>query len=132
MATGLMAVMIAAALNGIVLPLYVDKYADAGEETLEIVKYIISYGLTLNHAFDYIFIAALCLAVFFWSIAILKSAAMPSWIAYLGILYFVFCGVLAVAGFNFISLNSFAMYIFGSMVWILCAGVLLAVRQTGD
>jgi hypothetical protein len=132
MATGLIAVMIAAAVNGIALPLYAQHYAGAPEKTLEIVRHIMAYGTVFNHAFDYIFIGATCLAVLFWSISILDTKALPQWLAYLGIIYFLVCGVMFFMGFSFLYLHSFTVYIFGSVVWILLAAFSLLKMKSNS
>jgi len=66
---GLVAVMIAAASNGLVLPIFIQKYKDAPVELIESIKPILKYNFSVNNAFDYIFTGAFCLAILFWSIA---------------------------------------------------------------
>ena len=65
--------LIAAALNGLVLPLFINQYRDATPETIASLKPILKYNGALNHAFDYIFISFICIPIFMWSMAILKT-----------------------------------------------------------
>ena len=124
-AFGLVAVMCAGAVNGLVLPLFIKRYKTASAETIDSIKPILTYNSTLNHAFDYIFIGAACLAILIWSIAILKTKAFPVWIGYFGLLLaFAAIGMLG-AGFVFVNLTGFRVFIFGLVSWILLVGYLL-------
>ena len=83
---GHIAALIAAALNGLVLPIFINQYKEATPEKIAAIMPILKFNSALNHAFDYIFIGAMCIAVLLWSIAILITKEYPNWLAYLGIL----------------------------------------------
>lgn len=124
-AIGLFAAVLAAAINGLTLPFFVERYANASPETLEIVQVVISYSSSLNHAFDYILIGGLCEAILLWSIAILRTGIFPKWVSYLGILTGLgFLGAL-ISGFVLVDLHGFRIFIFGIVLWILAIGFLL-------
>lgn len=122
---GLLSALIAGALNGLVLPLYIDKYRDATPETIAATMPILKYNGALNHAFDYIFISFISLAILMWSVAILLTKTYPAWLAYLGIALNVFVLVGLTIDFNFVNLQGFRVFIFGLVGWIVAAGYLL-------
>ncbi|MBO3699624.1 hypothetical protein [Roseivirga sp. E12] len=122
---GLVAVLIAGAVNGLVVPFFVDNLADASPDKIEMAELVLSYGFALNQAFDYIFIGAICEAFLIWSIAIMKYKVFAKWIAFLGILLGIgFIGML-VAGFVLVDLHGFRIFIFGIVAWMLAAGIML-------
>lgn len=123
--TGLVAVMIAAALNGLTYPIYAKIYEDASEATLEAIAPITRYGLSMNHAFDYIFMGAVCASTILWSLAIYRTKALPSWLGHLGLLLAVSALGMWIYGFVFVSLHGFRIFIFGWVIWVLLAGILL-------
>lgn len=125
----LIAGMVAAALNGLALPIFIEQFRDATPEVLENVRIALRYGMSLNHAFDYIMIGGMCLAILCWSVAILRTKAFPVWLAYLGILLSGTAVILALTGFYFVDLHGFRIFIFGVVIWTVCAAVLM-VRRT--
>ncbi len=122
---GLIAVMLAATMNGLVLPIYILKYKDASPEIIESIKPILKYNTSLNHAFDYIYMVAFCLSMLFWSLIILKTKRLSSWIGYLGIALFILIISLFVSGFSLTNLDGFRLFVLGSVLWIVSAGILL-------
>ena len=122
--------MLAAAINGLALPMYINRYREAGPEVLENMKMILRYGTSLNHAFDYIMIGGMCLAILCWSIAILKTRVFPVWLGYLGILLSGTAVVMVLSGFYLVDLHGFRLFIFGVVAWTACAGVLMVRRRS--
>lgn len=122
---GLISIMIAGALDGLVLPMFINIYKDATPDKIETLKPILSYNFALNHAFDFIFIGSVCIAIIIWSILILKTKTYPAWLAYLGLLLtFGFLIGLA-AGFNYVNVLGFRVFIFGFVGWIIAIGFLM-------
>jgi len=122
---GLIAVMLAATVNGLVLPIFILKYKDASPEIIESMKPILKYNGLLNHAFDYIYMGAFCIAMLFWSIVILRTKKLSSWIAYLGIALFILIISLFISGFSLTNLDGFRVFVLSSVLWIVYAGILL-------
>ena len=60
---GLLAAMIAAAINGLALPFYVLQHAQDVEPNLSTIKLILNYGSNLNKSMDYIFIVGSSLSM---------------------------------------------------------------------
>lgn len=125
MVVGLGAGVAAAAINGLALPLFVRRYAEAPEEMMETIRLILNYGSSLNHAFDFILIGAVCLSMLLWSLAILITKDLPGWIGFLGITLSLAAFVMIVWGFHFVDLHGFRLFIFGWMVWVLSVGVVM-------
>jgi len=125
MSVGLFAVVCAAAVNGLALPLFVTHYIDAPEEKLAAIKPVLNYNTALNHAFDLVYIGAACIAVFLWSLAIFRTHQLPAWLGWLGILLGLTTLVSMSAGFIFFDLTGFRIFVSGFVIWILCAGIFL-------
>jgi hypothetical protein len=122
---GLGAAMLAATINGLTLPLFISNYSNAAEQNIEILRPIMRYGFCINKPMDYIFIAAICLAMGIWSVLIIRSAVFPIWTGYFGLLLLMVATVGMVLQFNFVNLFGFRIFIFGMISWIACIGVLL-------
>ncbi len=127
----MIAVMIAAALNGLNLPMFVQRYANASPETIDQIIHIIRYNSTLNHAFDFIFIVGICVAILLWSIVMLQGERFAKWIAYMGILIGSSAIILLAAGFVFVDLHGFRLFIFAIVGWIVLIGFFL-IRSKVD
>ncbi len=128
-AFGLIAVMCAAAANGLVLPMFVKRFAESDEKTIDSIQQIITYNTLLNHAFDYIFIGSGCISVLLWSIAIIRTNVFAKWIGWFGIALTAITILLLIAGFVFVSLYGFRVFVFGFVCWILIVGYFLQSGQ---
>ncbi len=122
---GLFAVMCAALINGLTLPLYINQYKTASKEIIDSIKPIIYYNSSLNHAFDLVFIGSVCFAVTFWSIAVFRTQTLPMWTAYFGITLSLIAIVALIAGFVFFDLTGFRVFIAGFAIWTITIGKLL-------
>ncbi|MEP1034276.1 hypothetical protein [Ekhidna sp.] len=122
---GLIAVMIAAATNGLILTDYAKSYEGASEETIASLKPIFVFIRSFNHAFDYIFMSAICLAMLFWSVAIIKTRALATWVGYFGILVSIAGIILFISGFELLHLASFRIFVFANVAWIIVVGYYL-------
>jgi hypothetical protein len=125
---GIIAGMLAAAINGLALPMFIENYIDADTETLNSIEPILKYGLALNMAMDYIFIGACCIAILLWGILIVTKLIFPKWIGYAGILLSICAIVTGISGFVFTDLFGFRVFIFGLVLWIVVVGYYLRKR----
>jgi len=123
--TGLVAVMIAAAINGLAYPIYATMYEGASEATLASIEPVTRFGFALNHAMDYIFMGAVCASTILWSLAIYRTKSLPMWLGHLGLLLSIAALVTWILGFVFVDLHGFRVFIFGWVIWVLLAGFLL-------
>lgn len=122
---GVFAGMLAAAINGLALPIFLNQFADQSNMTLESIELILQYGLSLNRAMTYIFIGACCLSIILWGILIVRSSLFPKWSGYLGMLLSVSAITTGISGFVLTNLIGFRIFIFGLVLWILMIGYLL-------
>lgn len=125
LSVGLVAVLCAGALNGLVLPIFVETVRETSSESASAVALILRYNMAMNHAFDYIFIGFTCLSVISWSIAILRTRAYPLWTGYAGLLIALSAVVLPATGFNLLSVHGFGMFIFGFTAWAIILGMFM-------
>ena len=119
---GLIAVMFAGAVNGLILIDFVATYEDASKETIDSLKPFFRLIRSFNHAFDFIFIGAVCISTGLWSIGILMKKTAPSLLGWFGILITLTALVSLLAGFVFVDLHGFRIFIFGWVAWVICLG----------
>ncbi len=122
---GLFAAMLAALLNGLALPYFLDQYSENLEQNRSLLVLIANYGFAINKAFDYVFIVAFCTAIAFYSILIISSKILAKWIAYFGVGIVIFAFIAASTNFVFTSLMGFRIFVFSIAGWMLCAGIAL-------
>jgi hypothetical protein len=127
MSVGMFAVVLAAAINGLALPLFVSHYQDATPETINAIKPVLVYNTSLNHAFDLVYTGASCLAVLFWSIAILKTRRLPVWLAWFGIILSLVAVVPMNGGFFITGLTGFRIFVLGFAVWTIL--IIISMRR---
>ncbi|WP_420386339.1 hypothetical protein [Roseivirga sp.] len=124
-AFGLLACMLAALLNGVILPTFLSKFQSSLNEDIQILEIIVSYNFTLNWAFDYIFIVACCLSISIYSILMISSGNTFKWLGYIGLSLLVLAFAGLIFKFAFTSLIGFRFFTFSLSAWILATGVLL-------
>lgn len=123
MAFGLIAAMLAASINGLILMDFVGTYSDADDQTIAAIKPFLLLLRAFNHAYDFIMIGAVLLSMLFWSIAILQTKSLSIWLGYLGALLAIIALILILADFMFVDLFGFRIFIFGWVVWVIYAGL---------
>lgn len=126
---GLIAVILAASINGLILPMYSSKFQNETGQNLEALKLIISYGSTFNKAMDYIFMGGYSIAMLIWSVVIILTSKLPRWIGFYGLILLAFVIIGFLLQFNFISVWGFRIYVFGIVSWIILAGFFMMSRK---
>jgi hypothetical protein len=124
-ALGLVAIMLAGALNGLTLPIFINAYKDTSLETIETLKPILRYNMALNQSLDYIFLGAICISVSLWSVIILRTRNYPNWLSYFGLALIILFLIGIIYNFNFINLLGFRVFVFSLVGWIISVGVLM-------
>lgn len=125
MLTGLVAVLIAAALNGLAYPIYAEMNSGASADAQASLEMVTRYGFAMNHAFDYIFMGAVCISTILWSVAMIRTKSFPVWLGYFGLVLSVLALGMWIAGFVFINLHGFRIFIFGWFLWVVLTGYFL-------
>ncbi len=115
---GLIAGMIAATINGIALPLFIQNFKGVSPDITASIKSILKNNIAINQAFDFVFIAAICLSTLFWSIAIIITKTLQQWLGYFGITLFIAVITMLVSGFIFTNLHGFRLFILTNVIWI--------------
>jgi hypothetical protein len=124
-ALGLVAIMLAGALNGLTLPIFINSYRDTSLETIKTLKPILRYNMALNQSLDYIFLGAICISVSLWSVIILRTRNYPAWLAYFGLALVILFLIGIIFNFNFINLLGFRVFVFSLVGWIISVGILM-------
>jgi hypothetical protein len=115
--------VLAAAINGLALPIFVMENAVVGKQDLATVRIVLRSFIAFNHAFDYILIGGLCLSTLFWSLRILQSRLFSVWCAYVGIAWTLISMLMLITGFELLTLDGFRVFIAGQVVWFICIAV---------
>jgi hypothetical protein len=124
----LIAVLLAAAANGLIMPVFLQNYKDATPETETAFKPILQYGFAVNKAFDYIYTGALCLAILCWSISIWRTRKLPGWLGWLGMVSVILVLTVFISGVAINSLLGVRLFAAGIVAWLLLVGRALVDR----
>jgi hypothetical protein len=125
----LIAALLAGTTNGMVLPIFLQSYKDASPETMAAINPIMRYGFAINHAFDYIYTGAFCVAILCWSVAIVLTRKLPVWVGWFGMVVALGTAAIFVSGVSVNSLHG--LHIFGGcvLVWVLVVAGALGWRN---
>ena len=118
----LLAAMCAAAINGLALPFFLGQHTSSSTDSIETVRMVLKYNMSLNHAFDFVYIWGSCGATTMWSAAIYRTRKLPVWIGYYGILLSITAISMLVSDFEFLSLDGFRIFVFGYVSWTTLVG----------
>lgn len=130
-ACGLFAVIAAAALNGLALPIFVGGLEEMDGQALETAGLILRYGFSLNQAFDIVFIIFSCGGIALWSLAIFNGGRFPVWFAVIGAIASVGAIATLGAGFVMTDLSGFRIFMAGLIAWLGLAGLLMLASPKG-
>jgi len=122
---GLIAALLAALLNGIILPKFIEKFSGQLSETGDILEIFVAYNFTLNTAFDYIFIVGGSLAIAIYSSLMLRSVNFPSLLGYAGLIILFLAGIALVFNLPFTSLLGFRFFTLTVAGWIGLVGIIM-------
>ncbi len=125
MLLGLIAALLAAGTNGLVIPIYLQHYKDASPQTISNIIPILQYGFAVNHAFDYVYTGAFSIAILCWSTAILMTKKLPVWIGWFGIALPLLTAVVFLSGTAVNNVHGLRIFATGIVAWILLIGIVL-------
>lgn len=116
--------MIAAAINGLALPLFITNLKSLNPDN-EVLNLMVRNMLALNHAFDLIFLVGACASILLWSISIIKAKPISSGVGYFGILLsLIMLGIMVVESIE-INLHTFRLFMSAYMIWTVWVAILL-------
>jgi hypothetical protein len=122
---GLIAVMMAATANGLVMPLFLQEYKDISGDDIDKILPVLDYSFSINHAFDYIYTIAFCTAILLWSVSILITKKLPAWVGWLGVFLAVAALGFFITGVAEAGLQGFRIFVSSIVLWILAVGISL-------
>lgn len=124
MLTAQLAGMIAAAINGLALPIFIANLKSPDPNN-EVLKLMVRNMLALNHSFDLVFLAGACVSILLWSILIVRLKSLSRGVGYFGILMSVITlGVMSVQTIE-INLHTFRIFMSAYMIWTVWVAILL-------
>jgi hypothetical protein len=127
---GIIAAILAGSVNGLVLPIFLRGYSDAPDEVLNGLQPVVRYGFAINKAFDYFYTGAFSLGILCWSVVILQTRRMQSWIGIAGLLLaaamiVIFFGGLASAN----RLMGLRIFLTAVLAWIVIVALVLIKKK---
>jgi hypothetical protein len=122
---GLFGVLIAGTVNGLILPIFIDRLPEDLAGSTAMVEFILSYNFSMNQAFDLVFMVGICFAIIIWSLAILKIKLFHNTMAYLGLTASLFFLVMIMGGFNLGDITKLRYFMAVVLVWNVVMGILL-------
>ena len=125
---GLVAAMIAGAVNGFALPLFLSKITEQSFDVYTITS-IIKYGFYINASMDYISLAFILIAISIWSMILIRDFKQIKWLGYYGLIIFFSGLITAVNGYNLAGLFLFRILVFAIVSWIILAAYKLLIRS---
>ncbi len=119
-AFGLVAVLLAGTLNGLVLPRFATAYAGSEDKYVHMV---VDYGRYFNASLTRIFMAFQVLAIVIWSLIMVFTRQFSVKLGYAGLVLGVAAVVLWFSGFNPVTVSGFSIFTGGLVAWLLMTGV---------
>ena len=119
------AVMIAAVASGFIATDLIERMFTADAATLPILRVLMGYTHEWNQAFAAINVVAASAAILLWSIAILKSGAMPRALAYAGIAIGILVPAVVISGHVRLEIHGFGAIVFLHGAWTIAVAAFL-------
>lgn len=117
-----------ACFNGIVLPIFLNNI-EISDKSDTNINTIVIYNTVLNTAFESIFILSFTISILIFSIANFRFKIFPAWITWYGILICAIILVFLIAGFNFLTIFGFMIFILIFSSWCLANSYLLSQHK---
>lgn len=121
---GLLAAALAGIINGMVLPQFAAHFVDSDVDK-GALDAILDYARFFNKSLAYIFMAAITVAIFIWSILVVAKGMLNKWLGYYGLLVSLFGVVALFSKSNMTSVGPFGAFVFGMASWLLFAAAVL-------
>jgi len=124
---GLVAAMIAATVNGLILPQFLSDLTARPVDT-SITNSIVRYGHHINVSTANIFIFATCISILIWCLMIIQTQKLPKAAGYLGISLLGFGLIGLVVKANFTDLYGFRIFVAGLATWLTTTGIRMIMK----
>ena len=113
----------AAVMNGIAMPAFAMEYANSDQSARQAVQPIFEYAHTVSGGFARVFMVGLVIAVFLFSIAILRTKVLSRALGIFGIAMAAVLAVLMSMGLIGLDVHTFGIFVFISALWYIAAGI---------
>jgi hypothetical protein len=128
---GLVAAMIAATVNGLILPQFLsDPAARTVEES--VLDAFVRYGHHINISMANIFIFATCISILIWCVLIIQTQKLPKAAGYLGLSLLGFGLICLLLKANFTDLYGFRIFVAGLATWLTTTGIQIMVKGKSE
>ena len=124
-AAGALAAICAAVLNGLALPALARHHEGSDPATLDTLRVVLGYNHALNASFARVFMIATTVATVLWSVAILRTRALPAWVGVVGALAGATATALVLFGAIGVDVHDFGLFIFAFAGWSIVVGAQL-------
>lgn len=121
---GMFSVMCATTLDGLVTTLFINRIRSLAPEINQ-VKLLMTYAGSMVQAFSIVYVFAICIAVFIWSVLIATSNILPKWVGYYGMAIVIGAMIAVVKGMVFVDFIGIKIFVLGLVSYILILGVCL-------
>ncbi|TDE13234.1 MULTISPECIES: hypothetical protein [Dyadobacter] len=128
---GLVAAMIAAAVNGLILPQFLSDLT-ARPVDKSIVNSIVRYGHHINVSMANIFISATCISILIWCLLIIQTQRLPKAAGYLGLSLLGFGLICILSKANFTDLYGFRIFVAGLATWLTTTGIRMIMKGKSE
>ena len=121
------AVLLAAALNGLVIPLFLER-VEIMDASRPGISMILQYNFAINQAMDLVYITGMALALLLWSSVIISQKRLPTWLGYSALIIGLIFLVSILMGFNLSDLNALRVFMSAILLWTITVGAYLWLK----
>jgi hypothetical protein len=117
--------LVAAVASGMIAPHLIQDLAALDGPRAEATSTVLRYNHLVNNGFAAVLVVASALAVVFWSVAILRTRALPKWVGVLGVGVGGLISVAFLSGHVGLDVHGFGLIILTQAVWLVAVGAML-------
>ncbi len=119
------AVMMAGCMSGFVAADLIARLR-VGDPGLDSQRMLLAYTLRLNQAFSSVYTVGSSLAIFLWSLSIVRGLQLPSGLGLYGLILAPVVLAALFAGHLVLNVHGFGAVVLGQAIWFMLAGFFLA------
>lgn len=124
------AVIIAATASGFIAPTCVQEMLAAAESERATWHALLEFNGALNQAFAKVFTVASSVSIALWSLAVLKTRALPAALGVYGLVLAPIAIVGIASGHLRLNVHGMGLVVLGQAIWFVAAGIVLWMRAT--